>query len=204
VLIKLRDYERVFQIISAVVESEEGNPAHACIHYSLFGANILTDHFKIDAKVRCGMAIYHLGDEHQVLCFGEETPSGVTSTNEGFHCWVEADGWLIDFMAPEFGALKKTVFTARPRMFQKRVSDMAEHPNDMTRAGEFFLTHSPDISQEILTPIVDHLGIQDLANLCSQWFKKTPRKIRTSVATADQNGKIRPVTLKPVKIISNW
>ena len=89
-------------------------------------------------------------------------------------------------------------------MFQKRVSDMAEHPNDMTRAGEFFLTHSPDISQEILTPIVDHLGIQDLANLCSQWFKKTPRKIRTSVATADQNGKIRPVTLKPVKIISNW
>lgn len=203
-LIKLRDYERIFQIISAVVESEEGDPAHACVHYSLFGANILVDHFKIDAKVRCGLATYHLGDEDQVLCFGEETPSGVTSTGDGFHCWVEADGWLLDFMAPEFGALKKTKFTSRPRMFQKRISDMAEHPNNMKGAGEFFLSHNPELSDKIMMPIVETIGIQDLAKLCSQWFKKTPKKIQTSVATVDQNGKVRPVKLKAIRINSSW
>ncbi len=203
-LIKRKDYERIYQIVSAVVESEEGDPAHACIHYSLFGANILVDHFGIDAKVRCGLATYHLGGDHQVLCFGEETPLGVTSTQAGFHCWVEADGWLLDFMAPKFGELKKTEFTARPRMFQKRASDMAEHPNEMTKAGDFFLTHNPDLSESVLIPIVEHLGIQDLAKLCSQWFKKTPGRIRTSAATVDQNGKMRPVTLKAISLRSNW
>ena len=105
---------------------------------------------------------------------------GITSTNEGFHCWVEADGWLLDFMAPKFGALKRTEFTARSKMFQKPVADMAEHPNYMTRAGDFFLTHNSDLSESVLMPVVEHLGVQDLAKLCSQWFKKTPKKIQMS------------------------
>jgi hypothetical protein len=203
-LIKLRDYKRIFQIISAVIESEDGDPNHACIYYSLFGANILADHFGVDAKVRCGLAMYHLGDGDQGLCFGEASPSGITSTNEGFHCWVEANGWLLDFMAPKFGNLKKTEFTARPKMFQKLVSDMAEDPNNMSHAGDFFLMHSPSLSEPTLKPIVEHLGVQDLAKLCSQWFKKTPKKIHPEVATSDQNGKTRPITLKAVSIRSNW
>lgn len=203
-LIKLKDYERIFQIVSAVVESEGGDPAYACINYSLFGANILVDHFGLAAKVRCGLAIYHLGDDHQVLCFGEETPLGITSTNEGFHCWIEAEGWLIDFMAPKFGILKKTEFTRRPKMFQKPVSDMAEQPNHMTHPGDFFFMHNPEVSDSILTPIVKKLGIQDLSHLCSQWFKKTPRKISMSAATVDQTGKTRPISLKAVSLKSNW
>lgn len=202
--IKLSDYKRIFQIVSAVIESEDGGHAHACTLYSLFGAHILADHFGVDAKVRCGLATYNLGDDDQVLCFGVNTSSGLTSTKEGFHCWVEANGWVLDFMAPEFVALKKTEFTASPRMFQKRLSDMVEHPNDMTRAGDFFLAHNPDLSESVMMPIVERLGIQDLANFCSQWFKKTPRKILTSVATEDQNGKRRPVTLKEVSLRPDW
>lgn len=203
-LIKLRDYERTFQIISAIVESEGGDPTHACIHYSLFGATILVDHFGLDAKVRCGLATYHLGDDDQVLCFGEKKPSGIMSTNEGFHCWVEANGWLLDFMTPKFGEIRKTDFTARPRMFQRRLSEMAGHPNDMTHAGDFFLMHNPELSESLMMPIVEHLGIQDLAKLCSQWFRKTPKSIQATAATVDQNGKMRPIELKAVSIRSNW
>ncbi|PXW82707.1 uncharacterized protein DUF2026 [Ruegeria sp. P4] len=203
-LIKLKDYERIFQVISAVVESEDGDPSYACIYYSVFGANILVDHFGVDAKVRCGLATYHLGDDHEVLCFGKVTHAGITSTGEGFHCWVEAGEWLLDFMAPNFGTLKKTAFTARPKMFQKRFSEMAGHPNEMSHAGQFFLQHNPELSETLLMPFVEQLGNQDLASLCSQWFKKTPKKIQTSVATADQNGKIRPVALKAVSLRSKW
>lgn len=203
-LIKLKDYERIFRIISAIVESEDGDPKHACVQYSLFGANILVDHFKLDAKVRCGLATYHLGDDDQVLCFGEKSSSGIMSTNEGFHCWVEANGWLLDFMAPKFGQIKRTGFTAQPRMFQRRVSEMTVHPNDMTRAGDFFLMHNTELSDSLLMPIVEHLGIQDLARLCSQWFRKAPKTIPITAATMDQNGKMRPVTLKAVSIKSNW
>ncbi len=203
-LIKLKDYERIFQIVSAVIKSEGGDSAHACIHYSLFGAKILVDHFGVEAQVRCGLAIYHLGEDHQVLCFGEETVAGLTSTHDGFHCWIEADGWLIDFMAPMFGVLKKTKFTARSRMFQKPVFDMAEHVTDITKAGDFFFANNPKLSNSVLKPIIEHLGNQDLATLCSQWFKKTPKKIQISATTVDQNGKIRQIVLKAVSLKSNW
>ncbi|MCE8472553.1 DUF2026 family protein, partial [Rhodovulum sulfidophilum] len=86
----------------------------------------------------------------------------------------------------------------------KRLSDMAGHPNEMSHAGEFFLHHNPELSEKILPPFIEKLGNQDLAKLCSQWFRKTPKKIRTSVATIDQNGKMRPVLLKDVSLRSNW
>lgn len=203
-LIKLRDYERIFQIISAVIDSEDGDPAHACIQFSLFGANILKDHFRLEAKVRCGLAAYHLGEDDQVLCFGEQSAEGLAGTEEGFHCWVEVDGWLLDFMAPKFGDLMKTEFTARPKMFQKKHSEMILHPNDMAHAGDFFLRHDQELADHILTPICEHLGMQDLAGLCSQWFKKTPKTIPMSAATVDQKGKTRPVKLSSVSIKSNW
>ncbi|MYM57368.1 DUF2026 family protein [Thalassovita mangrovi] len=203
-LIKMKEYERIFQVVSAVVESEEGNSAHACIQFSLFGANILVDHYGLEAKVRCGLATYYLGDDDHVLCFGEETAQGIAGTQKGFHCWVEANGWILDFMAPKFGDLMKTEFTATPRMFQRKKSEMKEHPNDMAKTGDFFLHHDQDLADAILTPICEHLGMQDLAGLCSQWFKKPPKKILPSVATMDQNCKIRPVNLKPVFIKTKW
>ncbi|TQS72979.1 DUF2026 domain-containing protein [Rhodobacteraceae bacterium] len=190
--------------MSAVIESEGGDPAYACIYYSLFGANILVDDFGVDAKVRCGLATYHLGDDHQVLCFGEVTHAGRTSNGEEFHCWVEAEGWLLDFMAPNFGTHKNTAFTARPKMFQKRFADTAGHPDEMSHAGQFFFKHNPELPETLLRQLIEHQGNQDLANLCSQWFRKTPEKMQTSVATTDQNGKIHPVTLKAVSLRSNW
>jgi len=203
-IIKLKEYERIFQIISAVIESEDRDPAHSCIDYSLFGANILADHFQLNPKVRCGLATFHLGEDDQVLCFGEVTDDGVSGTPEGFHCWVEANGWVIDFMAPRFRELKETKFTSHPKMFQKKLSEMAQHPNDMTKAGDFFFSHEQELADSILPPICEHLVMQDLANLCSQWFKKPPKKIPVSAATVDKNGKMRPVQLKPASIRSNW
>lgn len=118
-LIKLKEYERIFQIVTPVVESDEGEISRACIYYSLFGANILAHRFKLNAQVRCGFAVYHLGGDHQVLCFGEETEKGVSGTQNAFHCWVEAGDWVLDFMAPTFGKIIQNDFTSQPMMFQK-------------------------------------------------------------------------------------
>lgn len=203
-LIKFTDYKRIFQIISAVVDSEKADREHSCIYYSLFAANILVEHFKVDARVKCGLAVYHLGDDDQVLCFGEAIGGKVTATPAGFHCWVEVDGWLLDFMAPTFCGLKKTSFTLQPRMFQKRHSDMADHPNDMVGPGDFFLDHDQEIADTILKPVCERLGVQDLAHLCSQWFKKVPKKIPSTAATVDQNGKTRPLSLRPVSLTADW
>lgn len=203
-LIKLNEYERIFQIVSAVVESEGGNPAHSCIQYSLFGANILMNHFRLEPKVRCGFAAFHLGADDQVLCFGEKVEDGITGTSEGFHCWVESNGWVFDFMAPNFHFIKKTEFTSTSKMFQKRISDMAKHPNEMCHSGDFLFSHEQALAEKLLTPICEDLGVQDLAHICSQWFKKPPKKIPAMNATQDQNGKTRWIKLKPVSLRSNW
>lgn len=203
-IIKLKDYERIFQIIAAVVESEEGNPAHSCIYFSLFAANILSDHFKLDAKVRCGLAVYHLGDDDEVLCFGEASDNGISGTEDGFHCWVQVDDWLLDFMAPTFRDLLRTDFTSRPKMFQKKLKDMAEHPNSMKKAGDFYFRHEQKVADTVLLPVCERLGVQDLAGLCSQWFAKSPKKIPPSAASMDQHGQTRPIRLKSVSLKSNW
>jgi hypothetical protein len=204
VLIKLKEYERIFQIVSAVVESEGGDPAKSCIYYSLFGATILIDHFRLQPQVRCGVAAFHLGEDDQVLCFGERIAEGIVGTTEGFHCWIEVNGWILDFMAPNFRSLKITEFTSVPRMFQKKVSEKASHPREMRQSGDFFFGHNQDLAEQLLLPICEHQGVRDLAHISSQWFKRPPKEIHPSISTGDQNGKLRRVKLNPVSLRSNW
>lgn len=203
-LLKISDYQRIFQVISAVIKSEESDPSRSCICYALFGAAILQQHYKLEPKIQCGLAAFHLGGDHDVLCFGEATENGLTATTNGFHCWVEVDGWIIDFMAPAFDIKNHTEFTSEPRMFQRRTLEAFENPNEMNKAGDFFLWHNQEVAEELLVPYCEHLGMQDLAKLCADWFKKPPKKILSSVATRDQNGKIRPIKLEAISLRKNW
>lgn len=175
-ILKQADYQRIYQIVSAVAESENQDKARSCIYYSLFSANILSEHFNYDAKVKCGLAVYHLGDDDQVLCFGEMISDRITATRNAFHCWVDVRDWYLDFMAPNFGTIKRTNFTIKPKMFQKKHSDMVGHPNNMTKAGEFFFAHNQALAEDVLAPICEKNVTVDLASICTQWFKKVPKK----------------------------
>lgn len=203
-LIKLKEYERIFQITSAIVDSEGGDPSHSCVYYSLFGANILIEHIQVEAKIRCGLAIFHMGEDGQALCFGESSNDGISATQIGFHCGVEANRWVLGFMAPTFGDPLKTEFTSIPKMFQQKAVKMSSHPNEMTKAGDFYLSHKQELADTILPPIYQRLGVQGLSSLCSQWFKKPPMKIPMSINAIDQNGRVRPVNLKNISLRSNW
>ena len=71
-------------------------PDVAGILFSFFGAQILKNHYDLNALPKAGVAAYQLG----------EGSKRVIDDAEEFHCWVEVDGWLIDFMAPSFSYLK--------------------------------------------------------------------------------------------------
>lgn len=203
-LIKLKDYERIYRIISAVLESENPDQQHSCISYSIFGAYIISQHYNVQPQIRCGLAAYYLTHEDDVLCFGEKTDRGVASGEDGFHCWVEVDGWAIDFMAPQFSKLINGNVKVDSKMFQKRLEAMVNDVNEMARPGDFFLRHSQDLAEEVLFPRCEHLGMQDLAKMCSEWFKKCPKKIHDSAASMDQKGNRRDIKLKSIYIRSRW
>ncbi len=203
-IIKLRDYERIFQIVSAIIDAEGEDVAHSCVYYSVLSSSILEDHFRKRATVRCGLAIYHVGGEGELLCFGEKMSEGITATENNFHSWVEVDEWIIDFMAPNFGFIHNTEFTKRRKMFQKRKSQMTMDPREFKEAGQFLLRSNPELERIIIEPTLGHPGVQDLRAICSQWFKKTPQKIMDRISITDQAGDIKNIDIGFTKIESNW
>lgn len=100
-LIKQTDYHRIYRVINSLLISQNADPASASMYFSTFGAFILQQHYKVKAVPKGGLAAYNLGGT--VLLFADHREDGyVTGAGENFHCWVEADGWAIDFMAPAF------------------------------------------------------------------------------------------------------
>ncbi len=203
-LVKLKDYERIYQIIASIVKSEGVDPAHACTFFSVFGSHLLTSHYKIEAIPRCGLAAFYVGGQHEVLCFGNLTERGVSAQGENFHCWIEAGDWLIDFMAPEFPKLFKTEFNITPKMFQKRKTDMVSDVNNMAKEGDFFFAQHPELAVQRLSQFWEKPVYGDLAEICTAWFKKYPKSISPNCITSNGKGSYTDVKLSGVSVKSRW
>lgn len=203
-LIKLKDYERVHRIISSLARHEGNDPAYSCMWFSVFGAHILQEHYRVEPRVRCGLAAFYVGGENEVLCFGEATESGVTGAQQNFHCWIEAKGWVIDFMAPAFPALLGPNTHLEPRMFQKRHSDMVSNINDMKSPGDFFLAPVDYLTEERLKHFWEFPIYGDIAKICAQWFTKNPKKIRPQIGMMDNNGEVVALKLSGPSVRGRW
>lgn len=203
-IIRLSDYRRIYQILTAIIESEELDSTHACVCYSFFGAIVLRDHFRVEPKVCVGFAAYCLSEDGVSVAFWEEAVREGKVPASGFHCWIEVDGWAIDFMAPRFGDLVANEISLEPAMFQRRLNEMNLHANSLRKVGEFCLRHEDEWVDEILRPVIDHPGWQDLANHASGWFKKPPKKIPTAMASVGSDGKLRPIEIRPISIRPRW
>jgi len=203
-LIKLNDYKRIYYIINSVIKSEGVNPAHACAYFSAFGALILTRHYKLNAFPRAGLAAYHLGGDNKILVFAEQGPEGVKAGDDGFHCWIEVDGWAIDFMAPAWSALHSDHLDIPSKMFQKRLSNMSPTINDMCRAGDFYYSSTDESTMEFMAHMNDKPIYADLAEICANWFSKYPKHISASVAIGGKKGGQQVVKLSGKKTVGKW
>jgi hypothetical protein len=129
-VIPFPDYERIFRVIFTVLD-ERAHTTHACVFFALIGAMILERKYKIKAIPMAGAAAF-LFDAHSdpknLWLFGWFENQVLVSANDAFHCWIEADGVVIDFIAPlfveTFRAAGSPSIVPR-RMFQKPQSEMA-------------------------------------------------------------------------------
>jgi len=203
-LIKLKDYERIYRVISSVMKSEGADPAHACTFFSVFGCHILQHHYNVEAIPRCGLAAFYVGGEREVLCFGDLTQRGLTANGSNFHCWIEVNGWVIDFMAPEFRKLFGTGFPIPAKMFQKRLSDMTPDINDLSADGDFFFHPSTDMAVKRLKKFWEVPVYGDLAEICTAWFKKYPKSIPRECGTTNGKGSYTKIRLSGTAVRSKW
>lgn len=207
-LLTLREYERIYKVINTLLLNEGGDPAHSCILFSVYGAYILENHYKIKAEPKAGLAAYHIGADNDAIIFGEyDTDGNVTGKGDSFHCWVEAKGWLIDFMAPTFPELCKKSgkkYSIQSKMLQKPLAEMAPSINHLEKSGDFYLESSPVTASEKMSILSSSPAYSDLAEICVKWYRKPPKKMIQEITIKDQNGKDMSTSLKGKSLVGAW
>ena len=150
------------------------------------------------------MAANHTGINGDVILFGQEHEGVLTGEHDSFHCWVETVGWAIDFMAPAFPQLNAISNGIPAKMFQKPLSAMVPSLNDLRSAGNFYLESSPASTSKHMQVLSTSMAYKDLAEICSRWFTKPPKKINKSIQVGDAKGNLNTVKLFGNSITGVW
>ncbi|WP_311272318.1 MULTISPECIES: DUF2026 family protein [unclassified Rhizobium] len=201
-LIKQTDYHRIYRVINSLLVNENADPATASMYFSTFGAFILEHHYKVKAKPKGGLAAYNL--DGKMILFADHREDGhVTGAGENFHCWVEADGWAIDFMAPAFAEAAQGL-SVPSKMFQRPLSDMAASINDLSQSGDFYYKSEPEATARRFADWRKHAMIGDLASVAAGWFRKSPRQMQSSISVVDQTEKSTTIPLVGHALQGAW
>lgn len=201
-LIKQTDYHRIYRVINSLLVNENADPATAAMYFSTFGAFILKQHYKLDAAPKGGLAAYNL--DGKVILFADHREDGfVTGAGENFHCWIEVNGWAIDFMAPTFSESAKEL-SIPAKMFQRPIAEMATSINNLERSGDFFYRSEPEATARRFADWRKHAMIGDLATVAAKWFRKSPKQIPASISVEDQRGAMRSILLAGKPLVGAW
>lgn len=190
-VIPLPDYERIFRVIYSVIDDHANTP-HACVFFAIVGAAILETKYKIEAAPVAGAAAFAVHENSGTVCmFGKILDDEFVSTEDGFHCWVQARGVAIDFMAPLFRESLKTYghnIAVSRHMFQKPLREMAPSIHELRGEGAFFLQPSPELTRKLFTSFSERLGNTDLANVCLTWYARPPKPLSANMGMRDNEG----------------
>lgn len=203
----LPDYQRIYQVIYSVLEASGNAKTHrACIFFATAGMLILREHYKRNATLSAGsMALKVDEASSTVLVYGRQENGEWVYDSNGFHAWVECDGWLIDFMAPIMGvAFKEDGATLDiPRnMLQKPLKDRLPSPEAIQHVGEFFCHHDSAVAESVLDSQPPEFV--DLIHMCLAWYRRPPKKLASIGMASNQGGAPVTLTLKAPFIQGFW
>lgn len=205
--LSLPNYERIFRILHSVILNESVDISKSCLYFSFFGAAILNKHFDIVAKPIAGLSIYKLDPSIDVFALGLKCDGNLSSSKEGFHCWVQAEDWIVDFMSPLFSEMWQKEGNTKQferKMFQKPLSDMAASPSDIINAGDFFNHPNLELTQNFIKQFLSIPIYSDLAYISVKWFKKFPKKIRKSIGIGSSGGGLKSVSISRLRVTGAW
>jgi hypothetical protein len=207
-VIPFPDYQRIFDVTFSVLD-ERAHTAHACVFFALIGAMILNEKYRIAATATAGAAAYLVdarSDPKNVSLFGRFENEELVSADDAFHCWIEANGVVVDFMAPLFEESLRSVgskISVPRRMFQRPKSQMARSFSEMRDEGDFLLQPNGMLSKQLFQAFAARPGSVDLLHVCLTWYTRPPKPL-PRMAMHDDIGEVYPLNLKGPAIDGIW
>jgi hypothetical protein len=201
------DYLRIFRTIYSVLEPEVSDFTGACYLFNTIGSALLLEYYGIQAIPVVGQAGYCLDGENRVLLVYASLKDGlVDREGKDAHCWLNADGWHIDFMAPLFPLIAKkgNLPLCKAKMMCKRLSEMKSSFDELKKSGDFFLWPDVDRTHKEISRIISTPSVRDSAQLCSIWFEKPPQKMKQFLPISDEAGRVYQISLTKMGIEGSW
>jgi hypothetical protein len=196
-IIPFADCRRIFRVIYTVLEGVNAKTSSSCIFFAVTGATLLRHFYKLKAIPVAGAAAYSVGsrtvgDEGIVSTFGIVEDGKLIATPEAFHCWIECEGFAIDFMAPIFQENLHTMGITDAivprRIFQKPLSVMSPTLPQEFREGDFHLVPSRERCEAMQKSFMEKPGHSDLSNVCACWYKRPPAHMDEQFAMGSDQG----------------
>lgn len=182
--ITLREFERISQIILALITAKNANITKSCTCFNVIGAFLLDKYFKMNANPVFGHAIYSIPNTG-LLAYCS-TP---TATN--WHCWVEADGWFFDFSSIVFPEIVDAygLPACNRLMLQKPLSEISTDLPDLS-SPDFSITieRNPEFAKNA-AQFIRSPDFAEIADAAYRWFKRPPEPIPTQSVFANGLGK---------------
>lgn len=202
------DYERIFRVAYSVLQSVEARTPRACIFFSMVGAAILAKFYKKRAMLVAGAAFYRVDDTtNTVMAMGSVMDGVPSSSKAAFHCWLQCEGYAIDFMAPIFGetfALDGHAISFSARMFQKPLVKMSATPASLEREGDFYLQPNVGLTQELFNPSNRKIAEYDLVDVCLYWYRRPPKQIEPKIEMTDDLGDRTTIQMSGPRLAGIW
>ncbi len=207
-IIKHKDYKRIFETIYSVIKHDTKDVTKSCIQFSMIGAMMLQHHYKLDAKVCMGLAVYYL-DDKSVFCYGEREGDLINLSKKNFHAWIIVnDTWIIDFTSPLFPLKAEKEFASNypypPTAFQKHLDSMTTIGDHTNKRGDFYLYFDEDFTRSVAERFAARPFNVDCARICVNWYKKPPFNMKKEFPIFDTKTGIMKLTRDRFRIVGNF
>jgi hypothetical protein len=207
-LLPLADYQRIFRVIHSVLESVDANIPAASFFFSVTAAQILKKYYKMNAYPVAGAAFYLVSKEGDgALSFGVIEDGKVDSNSDAFHCWVQCEGVVLDFMAPIFQELLAAAghpMSLPRQMFQKDVTRMCASTEALQLQGDFSLTPNLALTRELLQQFMGKAALSNLSQVCVDWYRKPPKELDSDLLMQGAEGPGTRIKLSRLQVTGVW
>lgn len=216
------EYQRLHNVLHSPSSNFNDDQGRACVFFSITGAALMHEHYKLNAKVICGSGAVMLDPKTEtVLSWFTQNEDGTLSTGpDAFHAWIECDGWLIDFTAPNYrestigatrrihnGAKGETlppVFITPRMMMQKRAELTDGSLDDLAKAGDCVFVPSQEVTTAIIDRAFERPALGDIIHIAQTWHRPVPKKMESSITITDDLGEVTTIKLIVRDLVGMW
>jgi hypothetical protein len=184
------EYNRIHRVVGGVL-GQVVRVERACIFFACLGSYLVRKHYNLRARPVAGLLALCIDDTPECVIFGRERGGTISSSENGFHMWVQTDTHIIDFMAPIYAEAFEVPLSALPRkVLQRPLNTESQSLDELRASGDFVTLPNPGLSNRLLEKFIARERNHDLVNVTDAWFGSRHAQQRPTFTMADESGRI--------------